>query len=193
MRQTLSIIMLALFSAFSAVAQTADQPFDAESSKETTTPEELKNYLFGWTDSKGVLHITDSIGKVPKQYRSSVRRLEYAPGQSVPQGTQPEYFPPTRDDSARKEHWQERIRDAKRRIAEGETRYRALEAKRDELLGSWGGVSSGHFEGRVEAEQVEQQMKQLQKDIDAARNDLENRIPEEARKAGVPPGWLRVE
>jgi hypothetical protein len=34
-------------------------------------------------------------------------------------------------------------------------------------------------------------MKGVQSEIDAARNDLDVVIPEEARKAGVPPGWLR--
>jgi hypothetical protein len=31
----------------------------------------------------------------------------------------------------------------------------------------------------------------MQKEIDEARNMLDVVIPEEARRAGVPPGWLR--
>jgi hypothetical protein len=34
-------------------------------------------------------------------------------------------------------------------------------------------------------------MKQVQKEKDDARNEVEVVIPEAARKAGVPPGWLR--
>jgi hypothetical protein len=34
-------------------------------------------------------------------------------------------------------------------------------------------------------------MKEVQKQIDEARNMVDVVIPEEARKAGVPPGWLR--
>jgi hypothetical protein len=34
-------------------------------------------------------------------------------------------------------------------------------------------------------------MKQVQKEIDDTRNRINVVIPEEARKAGIPPGWLR--
>jgi hypothetical protein len=34
-------------------------------------------------------------------------------------------------------------------------------------------------------------MKEVRKEIDEIRRELDEAIPEEARKAGVPPGWLR--
>ncbi len=42
-----------------------------------------------------------------------------------------------------------------------------------------------------EAEKAKEKMDELEPQIDAAILDVEETIPEEARKAGVPPGWLR--
>ncbi len=56
---------------------------------------------------------------------------------------------------------------------------------------SSGGPAYGPIENKVKAEQVAQEMKEVQKQIDEARNMLDVVIPEDARKAGVPPGWLR--
>ena len=43
----------------------------------------------------------------------------------------------------------------------------------------------------MKAQKIEEEMQQVQREIDSARNEVENVIPEQARKAGVPPGWLR--
>jgi hypothetical protein len=56
---------------------------------------------------------------------------------------------------------------------------------------SSGGPAYGPIENKVKAAQIEQQMKEVQKQIDEARNMLDVVIPDEARKAGVPPGVLR--
>jgi hypothetical protein len=44
---------------------------------------------------------------------------------------------------------------------------------------------------RTRAAELEEEMKEVQKDIDEALNMINVVIPDEARKAGVPPGWLR--
>ena len=88
--------------------------------------------------------------------------------------------------------WQERLREWKEQLADAEARYRELDKMHKEALGKWGGgVASGHLEGRAEAEGIEQEMKEVQLAIDEAKNMVEKVIPEEARRAGVPPGWLR--
>ncbi len=196
MRSALFILVLVLLTCVSGIsAQTADQNGGQGGKKQ----EERKSVLYQWTDGKGVVHITDDLNKIPEKYRSNARRLETAPETSETPGPSggTRISPGTGESQGEereadlKEEWQQRMKRAKERLADAERRYHALEEKRNNLLGSWGGPASGHLEGREEADRVDQELKQVQKEIDADRNEVENVIPEAARKAGVPPGWLR--
>lgn len=154
-----------------------------------------KRYLYEWTDSKGAIHITDGFGKIPGKYRSKARKVESpkmqdsdgaenrAPG---PQGHIPAYEP-----DQGKAVWQQRIRSWKNRLADAEKRYQDLEQERNELLLARGAPALAPIENKMKAEQIEQQMKKLQEQIESAKHLITKVIPEEARKAGVPPGWLR--
>lgn len=184
MRTLIIIVMVLMVFVPAALAQTGDQAGNHDVKK---------HYLYEWTDSKGGVHITDDLGEVPKRYRSKVRKIETPKGQEQVQGkTQSSSGAATEQQEAvSKASWQERLADWKRQLADAEKRYRDLDQKRLEALGKWGGPASGHLEGRAEADRIEQEMKEVQMDIDEARDMVENVIPEEARKAGVPPGWLR--
>lgn len=167
-----------------------------EQRQQPAAKDQQKTYLYQWIDDKGIAHVTDNLGNVPAKYRKKVLMLEQSPTEQEPVQPQPRVTAPSRtDESANEEYakteWQQRMKDARVRLADAERRYQDLDKKRTEALGKWGGVASGRLEGRMEAEQIAEQMKQVQKEIDDARNQLENVIPEEARKAGVPPGWLR--
>jgi len=161
--------------------------------------DERKAYLYQWTDEQGVVHITDRLGEVPEQFRARARKIEAPPKSEAGQNpgiqkdtgnvTIPQNAEGT--DEARKAFWQNRVQEWKARLTDAERRYRELDQQRTELLMSWGGPAYGPLENKVKAEQMEQQMKEIQKQIDEARNMLDVVIPEEARKAGVPPGWLR--
>ncbi|HEX9022028.1 MAG TPA: hypothetical protein VF903_12290 [Nitrospirota bacterium] len=161
-------------------------------------PDEQKRYLYEWTDSKGAVHVADELGKVPKQYRSTAKRREAAPG-TEDNGNQGQPVPGVpygnslggENQAGLKSEWQQRMRSAKERLSALEQRYRELDQKRNELLGSWGGAASGRLAEREQAAQIEEEMKRVKSQIDDARNQVENVIPDEARKAGVPPGWLR--
>jgi hypothetical protein len=87
--------------------------------------------------------------------------------------------------------WQRRVSMAKQRLAAAKQRYQELDQKRTSLLGQWGTPAYAPPEARIEAQRLAQEMDSVQKEIDDARNEVEVVIPEEARKAGVPPGWLR--
>lgn len=170
-----------------------------QNKQDAPKPEERKQYLYQWIDGKGVVHITDDLNKVPIQYRPNARRLESAPGED---GNRSEPGPQDRTapfsyadreerEAEQKDEWQQRMRAAKRKLANAERRYQELEKKRDALIMSWGGPSSGHREGREEAARIEEKMKQVRQEMDDARNEIDVRLPDEARKAGIPPGWLR--
>lgn len=167
--------------------------------KTGTEDAELKKiYLYQWIDGKGVVHITDSLEKVPKQYRDKATKLEQPQEEPGQPGLPNKGLSPYRGfsdvegiDADRKAEWQQRMKEARARLADVEKRYRELDQKRLDAVGQWGGIAAGHREGVMESERIEQEMEQLKPELDAARNQVEVVIPEEARKAGVPPGWLR--
>lgn len=157
-----------------------------------------ESFLYQWTDDKGIVHITDSLGKVPKQYHDKAIKLTQPDREDVDQGgqaQQPSVYPSGAqsegDSASQKGAWQQRMRGAKQRLADAEKRYQALDEKRNELLRNWGADAFGMRTGRIEAENIELQMKEVQKEMDEARNDIDVVIPDEARRDGIPPGWLR--
>jgi len=165
---------------------------------ESEDAELKKVYLYQWTDDKGILHITDGLEKVPKQYRDKATKLEQPQEEKEEPGQPEKKVSPSSDfsdaekiDESRKFLWQQRMRAARSRLADLEQRYRELDRKRLEVIGKWGGVAAGHREGILESERIEQEMKRMKPDLDSAREQVEVVIPEDARKAGVPPGWLR--
>jgi len=165
---------------------------------QTGDKEHKESVLYQWTDEKGVVNITDGLDKVPKAYRDKAIKISQPTGEEADQAQQVQQRPvspsgagPQGADTAAKAGWQQRMRTAKQRLASAETRYQGLAQRRNELIQSWGGVASGRLDTRNEADSIEQEMKGVQSEIDAARNELDVVIPEEARKAGVPPGWLR--
>jgi flagellar biosynthesis/type III secretory pathway protein FliH len=187
MRSLLFIVAFLMLAANTVIAQVEQQP---------TAKDQQKTYLYQWIDDKGIAHVTDNLGNVPKKYRGKALMLEQAPTEKEPAQAQPQVTAPSRgDESANEEYakaeWQQRMKDARVRLADAERRYQELDKKRLEALGKWGGVASGQLEGRQEAERIAEQMKQVRKEIDDARNQIDQVIPDEARKAGVPPGWLR--
>ena len=97
------------------------------------------------------------------------------------------------DDAALKSEWQDRVLDAKRRLSDAEDRFAVLDQKKNDLASQWG--SSG---AALPPQEVIDEMRQIEADRSAAaaavtslRNEITVVIPEEARKAGIPPGWIR--
>jgi|SRR3990172_8370818 len=177
-----------LLAAGSAVAQTATQQEDKEKNQ---------RYLYEWTDDNGTVHISDNLGGVPEQYRRRVRkRLEQPakqePGRQEQVAPQPAPQPEEEtDQEAGKEEWRLKIRDWKERLANAQKRYKALEEERSAIIMTGGAMTYAPPAYRVRAAELEEEMNQVQKEIEEARNMIDVVIPDEARRAGVPPGWLR--
>lgn len=191
MRRMLLLILVLAGFAMMVFAQ-------ADPQVQTEDKEQQQSYLYQWIDDKGVVHITDSLGMVPKQYRDKAIKLKQPKKEGVDQGlkvqqesTYPSGAESEAADALVKREWQERMRGAKHQLDAAEKRYHELDQRRNELLGSWGGPASGRLVDSTEVEKIEQEIKEVQKEIDEARNDIDVIIPEEARKKGIPPGWLR--
>lgn len=157
-----------------------------------------RKYIYQWVDDRGNAHIVDSLEKVPRKYRSSTMVIDQGPAEhSGSEGSGPsaqESGPqPSGDEQVVKSEWQERLRTAKRRQASVEERYRQLERRRDELQAQWGsaGAALPPQEALAEIAQLTGDMENAQKEIESYRHEIEVVIPDEARRAGIPPGWLR--
>jgi len=177
-----------LIAAGLALAQTATQQEDQE---------KIQRYLYEWMDDNGVVHISDDLGDVPEQYRRQVRkRLEQPVTEEAVRQEQVVREPAPQpeeesDQEAGQEEWQQRIRDWKLRLADAERRYQALENERNKILMKFGMPGAALPGDRAKVIELEGKMKSIQKEIDDARNMINVVIPDEARKAGIPPGWLR--
>lgn len=177
-----------LIAAGSAAAQTATQQADKEKNQ---------RYLYEWKDATGTVHITDNLGDVPEQYRRQVRKRVEQPAKEEAgrqEQVTPQFEPQPEEESdqeAKKAEWQQRLLDWKERLANAEKRYKALEEERSTIIMTGGVMTYAPPAYRVRAAELEEEMSQAQKDIEEARNMINVVIPDEARKAGIPPGWLR--
>lgn len=162
-----------------------------------------QRYLYQWKDDRGVVNMTDSLDKVPPKYRSQATRLlqpgagkEEQRSEETRVGEQPQVrdigASPDQNES-RKAEWQQRMRDARRRLAIAEERYRQIELRKNELASKWGssGAALPTQEMLNEMNSLDGELARARIDADKARNDVEVTIPDEARRAGIPPGWLR--
>jgi len=161
--------------------------------------EEGNGGLFTWTDKDGVVHMTDSLQKVPKEYRSKAQRVgnESTGGNIMPEAQSPA-APATSDqgggdDAALKAQWQSRMIDAKRRLQYAEDKYQQLGKRKNDLQTQWGssGAALAPQEVLDEISHLDDEMASAKGEVDKARDLINNVIPDEARKAGIPPGWLR--
>ncbi len=187
----MAVLFVFLVAAGSALAQTADQQEDKDKNR---------RYLYEWKDDKGTVYITDDLGDVPEKYREKVKKTVERPGtesKSAERETKIKPAAPSaespgeNDEKAKKAEWRLRLLDWKERLADAEKRYRALEDERSSIIMRWGVTANAPPAYRTRAAELEDEMKQVQTEIDEARNMINVVIPEEARKANVPPGWLR--
>ena len=155
---------------------------------------------FYWYDGSGQLHLTDQIEHVPASLRQQVLQ-QAEDGQTGPagnysvvpggEGAQAPEIPlgtnaKKRDaEAAEKAQWQQRMNDEKARIAQAESRIKEVEAEMIRLRAT---TPPGFQPQLVE---LDEERKALQLTIVDAQRELNEVIPEEARKAGVPPGYLR--
>lgn len=163
--------------------------------------EPLKPSLYQWTDDRGGVHVTDSLQKVPERHRSSVKRMlersddpagtPAAPPEVLPQG---DYGPGSGgDEESQKQGWQRRIRDARQRLRSLTERREALLQEKEEVYRS-GGVTTTYGitpDAKQKLDRIEKDLAEVDRQAKQTEQEITVDIPEEARRAGVPPGWLR--
>lgn len=93
------------------------------------------------------------------------------------------------DREAAKKAWQERIQRAQRDLDKKLSEFREMSEAWSRLA-----IQPSHtlLPGQSdERDQLKARLEKLEKEVDALVVEIEETIPDEARKAGVPPGWLR--
>jgi hypothetical protein len=192
-----TITIMAFLSLVLAIPHIA--PAQTEPAEQRTVPE---RFVYEWTDKNGVVHVTDDPSQVPKSYRGKSLKKRIEPrGEVVQEPPQSETVKPSSETTVpsdqefeerlRRDEWQQRYLDWKDRLQRSEQRLQSLQQRRATLITPWGSPAVAPPAVREELVQVDQSLQDTQAEIDEARHMLEEVLPDEARKAGVPPGWTR--
>jgi hypothetical protein len=170
--------------------------------------------VYKYVDKKGRVHYTDDPDMLPEPRRSKVlkeleekikkeqerrRKLKERgledpnerlppPPKPVPSGPHPSAGRLKKRKASQKA-WEARADKARARVEKLEKKCAKLEtardlSNRDRLTGARPGAVQRYQKALADHQQC-------QKDLDEARNYLEVTLPEQARKSGVPPGWVR--
>jgi len=159
-------------------------------------------FVYQWTDTNGVVHMTDDPSQVPKKYRNKSLKKKVEPSSEVaPEQPQGQTVEPSKgsavptdqefEQQLRRDEWQQRYLDWKDKLQRSEQRQQSLQQRRADLITQWGSAAVAPPAVREEVGRVDQDLQNTQVEIDEARHMLDDVLPDEARKAGVSPGWQR--
>lgn len=172
--------------------------------------------VYKYVDKKGTVHYTDDPDQLPEPQRSkALRELEEkikkeqerrrklkqqgieVPNERLPPAPAPQPVPSGPHPSAKRlekhkasrKAWEEKAEKARQRVEELAKKCAELETERDlsnrdRLTGARPGANQRY-------QKVLADYKHCQQELKSARKYLEVTLPEQARKSGVPPGWVR--
>lgn len=172
--------------------------------------------VYQWTDADGAVHFTDDPGKIPKKFRDSVQQLS-PPDQpkepAGPRSEEPEGGPPAEPEPGaapkresvsepgpsrslpsepvdarghNREWWRERVREWQAKKADAQAKLADAQERlgRERFLNA----TTGNMQ-RIQ--EISAEVSKYEEDIREAENVLTDVLPDEARKAQAPPGWVR--
>jgi len=161
--------------------------------------------VYQWTTPDGVIGLTDDPGRIPDQYRATAKPYE-SPGttplsrQPAAKNGQPHPPPapsaagPAEPTTVNVDHnghdrawWQARVQELKAQRADLVDQREKAEKRSNEIQ-YFGRQTYGELN---EVQVLRQQMDDLTSQIKGIDQQLASDLPNEARKAGAPMGWLR--
>ncbi|HZR46085.1 MAG TPA: DUF4124 domain-containing protein [Candidatus Manganitrophaceae bacterium] len=149
--------------------------------------------VYQWEDERGTVHLTDNPQTIPEKYRERAKEIilpKEKEGSAPPGGPEESapFIPSEKVDNQghNREWWQglmkewrekkvkaeEKLADANGRLGRLQMVYPSLAQQREETA-------------------VREEIRQRQEELREAERMLDEQLPEEARKAEAPPGWLR--
>jgi hypothetical protein len=179
--------------------------------------------VYRWVDEQGTVHFTDDLGQVPEKYRDKIQKKEppkeppitqpIPPQPAPPQPAPPQPLaPPTgmevekgsgatprqKDILGRGEEWwrakvnewNEKLKTAQRNY---ENTYSEWKSKENELESSKFKPDSVKRKLKAEIKNLEEKTKDWEKQMDEAKNMLENILPKQAQDYQANPEWLKIE
>jgi len=167
--------------------------------------------VYKWVDEKGTAHFTDDLGLVPEKYRDQILTekrpkeptpsplpLSVGPPKSSEAGKEAESPPVQKDILGRGEEWwrakaiewNEKFKAARRNY---EMAYSEWKSKEHELEASKFKPDSLKRKLKAEIKILEEKAKGREKQMEEAKNMLENVLPKQARDYQADPGWLKIE
>jgi len=157
--------------------------------------------LYKWVDESGAVHFTDDLTNVPLKQRPQAEKEGQDAQENpniqinlIPNNTKsPSSYKSSNQfnksispSSARQNeaHWQKRIKDARDDLTQAKNELDETLMARRKNLESGPGMQERQS-------QLAEKESALQKKIEDLEYQVNEGIAEEARKAGVPPGWVR--
>jgi len=175
----------------------------------------LGQEVYKWVDEKGTAHFTDDLGLVPEKYRENIQKekspKEPTPSQptsppsiETPKGMEAEKEPGTAPGTGQKDalgrgeewwrakaiEWNEKYKTARRNY---EMAYSEWKSKENELEASKFKPDSLKRKLKAEIKVLEEKARDWEKQMEEAKNMLENVLPKQARDYQADPGWLKIE
>lgn len=155
--------------------------------------------MYQWTTPDGVIGLTDDPGRIPEQYRATARPYQnpetQPPVKQRPAGAAgPDSSSVATNAAADVDQnghdqawWHERVQSLIDERTDLTSQRNALNQKYNQL----------HYFGRDTIGELNlqqtlyKQIADLTQEIDTINQQLTSGLPDEARQAGAPPGWLR--
>lgn len=145
--------------------------------------------FYKWVDKDGKENYTNELSKVPEEYRDQMVTVEPRDDRVSIGGTPPASgaVGEHRDQNGKGEHyWRMKAEGLRRQLADLQDEYAIVlkqEQEREEKLKA---------QGKPQKKMTTNKKKlQLEKKIAQVKRRLEVELPEDARKAGAYPGWIR--
>jgi len=171
--------------------------------------------VYRWVDEKGIVHFADDLTLVPEKYRGQVQQKvpSKEPSSSQPTSSRPVEPPRTMEPGratpegseagqkdmlgrgeewwrAKAKEWNEKLTTARRNY---ENAYNERKSKEQELEASKFKPDSFKRKLKSEIKVLEEKAKDWEKQMNEAKNMIENVLPNQARDYRANPEWLKIE
>jgi hypothetical protein len=149
---------------------------------------------FSWVDKNGVVGYADSLQKVPPEYRESAKRVDRSPSspgstgktyQRVPSPPSTGTSPPMINSDQTYAGWRERVRAARAELDQLRTQRADAQEEYENFRAQL--FKRGSVDPNTDS-MLQSRLTDLDNQITQKEYELNTTIPDEARRAGVPPG-----
>ena len=153
---------------------------------------------YQWTDKDGNVGFTDSLEKVPPQYRKSAKRVDETKESTktfqrvpTPPGRNNTMPSAPSDQGNPYEAWRDRVQRARAELDELKAKRQKAQDEYDDLLRyrNFWSLRSHRVDPNEDAK-ILSKLKELDQQVREKEHELTVTIPDEARRAGVPAGVL---